>query len=59
MANDIDMLNDIDDLEQNDQIQANDLRILYNTRYNDGDIELAELLKDKFYDEYGYWGNWY
>ena len=60
MANDIDMWRDIEDLEkEGKQQEANDLLHCFNARYNEGNKELAETLKDNFRNKYGYWDNWY
>lgn len=57
MANDINMYGDIEDL--GDSQEGKDLSECYNARYQDGDIDLAEILKEQFIEKYGYWGNWY
>ena len=60
MANNIDMWNDIEDLEKEGQLkQAKDLNKCYTARYIEGEEEQAEVLKDKFYNQYNYWDNWY
>ena len=60
MANDINMWNDIDELEENgEREEAQDLMDCFYWRYNEGDIEEAEKLKEFFIKKYGYWGNYY
>ena len=60
MANDTDMWNDIEDIEKDGSTEVSELLTeCYNARYGEYDIELAEELKDKFIELYGYWGNYY
>ena len=60
MANDIDMFRDIEVLEKGrERQQLLDLMNCYNARYQEGNLEKAEKLKNAFAKNYGYWGNWY
>ncbi len=54
MANDIDMWNDILELENTGEKEKADFLLrCFNAKYNEGDIEKSENLKDEFTKKYG------
>jgi len=60
MANDTDMWNDIEDIEKDGATEVSELLTeCHMAKFSEGDDELAEELKDKFIEKYGYWGNYY
>lgn len=60
MANDIDMFKDITEMgEKGESQELWDLMDCFDARYNEGNIEQAEKLKESFNKKYGHWGNYY
>jgi len=60
MANDINMFKDIEEMGKDGENQEKwDLMDCFNARYEEGNIERAEILKNLFIKHYGYWGNYY
>lgn len=57
MANDIDMWKDI--LETINDKEAELLNECYNAKFINNDDEQAEVLKNLFVKEYGYWGDYF
>jgi hypothetical protein len=59
MANDKDMYEDMCDTELFTDDEAQLLNECYNAKYVNNDSEYAEVLKNLFIKNYGYWGNYY
>ena len=57
MANDVDMWHDIKNCKD---IKMKKMLIkCFEARFEEGDIEKAEKLKNEFIKEFGFWGNYY
>jgi len=57
MANDVDMWHDIKNCKD---IKMKKMLIeCFEARFEEGDVEKAEKLKNEFIKEFGFWGNYY
>jgi len=58
MANDIDMWNDLEDMDKRSK-EYKALLACFTARYVEGNLALANTLKDKFKKQFNEWGNYY